>query len=154
MGKVWGQDTRICFLILNKICRATCTFSQSATTNMFRKLKQKLDMRPGEFPFCKATELIKGRDKLTFDTRLESKKVCEKMVQHATNTIENYNNPVLSFVYLPCLQYWIIWYLLQAVASSLVEITPSSCDILLFKEKLDQNKQTNYLKVAAILVHW
>ena len=60
------------------------------------------------------------------------------------------NNPSLfGFVALPT----VIFYLLQAVASSLVEITPSSCDILLFKQKLDQNNHTNYLKQAAIFVH-
>lgn len=62
---------------------------------------------------------------------------------------QNKSPSLFGFVALPT----VIFYLLQAVASSLVEITPSSCDILLFKQKLDQNNHTNYLKHAAIFVH-
>ena len=47
----------------------------------------------------------------------------------------------------------VILYLLQALASSLVEITPSSCDILFFAQKLYEMNTTAHLKQAAIFVY-
>ena len=47
----------------------------------------------------------------------------------------------------------VILYLLQALASSLVEITPSSCDILFFAQKLYEMNTTAHLKHAAIFVY-
>ena len=41
-------------------------------------------------------------------------------------------------------------YLLQAVASSFVEITASSCDILFLKQKLDQQFKEKHFKQAAM----
>ena len=44
----------------------------------------------------------------------------------------------------------VISYLLQAVASSFVEITASSCDILFLRQNLDQQNETKDFKQAAM----
>lgn len=44
----------------------------------------------------------------------------------------------------------VISYLLQAVASSFVEITASSCDILSLRQNLDQQNETKHFKQAAM----